>query len=120
MENSNIELNKKITNIEIKIDEINNKLNILLEKIDDDLVKECKKMGSHIDFVENIYDKVKKPLNYVCDKFNNLKINDNTKYLLENNQNQIINNIDSDINNDTYIDNKSDNENNTDNEYYDW
>ena len=80
MEISNIELNKKITNIEIKNDEINNKLNILLEKIEDDLVKECKKMGSHIDFVENIYDKVKKPLNYVCDKFNNLKINKNTKY----------------------------------------
>ena len=29
------------------------------EKIDDEVLEECKKMGGHIDFVEEVYDNVK-------------------------------------------------------------
>ena len=44
-----------------KIDLIDLKLTDTNQKIDEDLLKECKKMGSHIDFVENVYDNVKHP-----------------------------------------------------------
>ena len=51
-----------------KIDLIDLKLINTNQKIDEDLLKECKKMGSHIDFVENVYDNVKHPLGYICKK----------------------------------------------------
>lgn len=51
-----------------KIDLIDLKLTDTNQKIDGDLLKECKKMGSHIDFVENVYDNVKHPLGYICKK----------------------------------------------------
>ena len=31
-------------------------------------MSECKKMGGHIDFVEEVYDNVKHPLGYICKK----------------------------------------------------
>lgn len=55
------------------IEEVNNKL--------DDLAPECKKMGSHIDFVENVYDTVKHPLGYLCNKIKKLG-GTNKKYTL--------------------------------------
>ena len=55
------------------IEEVNNKL--------DDLTPECKKMGSHIDFVENVYDTVKHPLGYLCNKIKRLT-GKNKKYTL--------------------------------------
>ena len=51
-------------NIEI----MDKKINKLSNNINDNLVPECKKMGSHIDFVENVYDTVKYPLGYLCNK----------------------------------------------------
>jgi len=30
----------------------------------------CEKMGNHIDFVESVYDTVKHPLTYICNKIN--------------------------------------------------
>ena len=32
------------------------------------MVPECKKMGTHIDFVEQVYDNVKHPLGYICNR----------------------------------------------------
>jgi hypothetical protein len=53
--NDNIELlNKKIDNLEVSLDE--------------ELIPECKKMGSHIDFIEKVYDTVKHPLGFICNK----------------------------------------------------
>ena len=43
-----------------------------MKKLNDDLIPECKKMGSHIDFVENVYDTVKHPLGYLCSKIKQL------------------------------------------------
>jgi len=57
------------------VDETNKKVELLDEKIDKltiqmnrDIISECKKMGSHIDFVESVYDSVKQPLSYACKK----------------------------------------------------
>ena len=54
------------------IELINNKIDNLSGHIDDELMPECKKMGSHIDFVENVYDTVKHPLGYLCNKIKSL------------------------------------------------
>lgn len=55
------ETTKKIETMERKIDNLS-------EKIDDEVLEECKKMGGHIDFVEDVYDTVKHPLGYICKK----------------------------------------------------
>ena len=33
-------------------------------------MEECKKMSSHIDFVEAVYENMKNPLNYICGVIN--------------------------------------------------
>ena len=40
-------------------------------------------MSSHIDFVENVYDTIKSPLGYICNKINYFS-SSNTNYTLEN------------------------------------
>ena len=68
-----------------------NKVDILEEKIDNiikilnnDIKTNTAKMGSHIDFIENIYENVKSPLGFICNKINYLRMNDNKVYTLEN------------------------------------
>ena len=50
------------------------KIDRILELVETD----CKKMREHIDFVEDVYDKVKQPFNYVMDKVNYIVYNENT------------------------------------------
>ena len=52
-----------------------------------DIKKNTEKMGDHIDFIERIYDNVKQPLAYLCNKIsyysnNNIKTTENL-YLLD-------------------------------------
>ena len=70
-------VNTKLSVLEKKIDELNHSIN-------DDLVTECKKMGNHIDFIENVYDNVKHPLGYICKKIKYITGNDETRYTLTN------------------------------------
>ena len=55
-------LEYKINKLEIKIDKI---LNILEENS-----KDCKKMSSHIDFIDGVYENIKAPMNYICNGIN--------------------------------------------------
>jgi len=55
-----------------RVDLLDKKIDKITIKLDGDIISECKKMGSHIDFVESVYDSVKKPLNYVCNKIDYL------------------------------------------------
>ena len=55
-----------------RVDLLDKKIDKLTIKLEGDIISECKKMGSHIDFVESVYDSVKKPLNYVCNKIDYL------------------------------------------------
>ena len=48
------------------------------------IVGECKKMGNHIDFIENIYGTVKYPLGYVCNNINYLIGTTSSQYTLDN------------------------------------
>jgi hypothetical protein len=62
-----------LDNIIIKLDNLEKliieKFNALEKKIDsleiNEIKKECNKMGSHINFIENTYDTLQMPLNYV-------------------------------------------------------
>ena len=55
------EIKDKLTQLESKIDTI-------VELLDGSLKTSCEKMGEHIDFVERVYDNVKNPLGYICNK----------------------------------------------------
>ena len=60
------------------------KLDLILKLLEEDVKVNCEKMGSHIDFVEDVYDNVKHPLGFICNKVNYLRGTDNTPYSLEN------------------------------------
>jgi len=54
-------MDKKLDKIEHKLDEL-----ILLTRENE---KKCDKMTSHIDFINNIYEKLKAPIEFISDKF---------------------------------------------------
>ena len=60
---------ERIEKIEKRLERMEVKLDALLEKMEIS-VKECNKMGEHIDFIENVYETVKMPLTFICDKVN--------------------------------------------------
>ena len=64
-------LDDRFNEIKYLIERLERKIDNLEKKVDGDLLTECKKMGSHIDFVENVYDNVKNPLGFICRKMNN-------------------------------------------------
>ena len=55
----------KLNNIEKKLEQIENDLKEINYKIDNNLINNCEKMGSHVDFVENVYNTVRSPLQYI-------------------------------------------------------
>lgn len=52
----------------ITLYDINNKLDIILEKLNYIDIK-CQKMDSHINLIEHIYSLLRKPLNFIIGKF---------------------------------------------------
>ena len=58
----------KIHKLELEIQIINEKLDKILKLLETD----CKKMSEHIDFIEQVYDNVKHPLNYVMSSITNI------------------------------------------------
>ena len=64
-------------NIYIKLNILEKKVNDLDEKLDKILslleknTEDCKKMSSHIDFIDGVYENVKAPMNYICNTMNN-------------------------------------------------
>ena len=72
---------KHLDILEKKIDEIDLKLITILELLQNDIRPNCKKMSSHIDFVDVVYENVKNPLGYICSKVT--KLSDNETYDLE-------------------------------------
>ena len=61
---SSSELKELMDRIEI----IERKLDLILFKLDGSVIKNCDKMGTHIDFVNSVYTTVKVPLNYISNK----------------------------------------------------
>lgn len=61
-------IRNEITILKIKIERVEEKLDAILQKMDTNIIKNCDKMGEHIDFVNNVYDTVKVPLHYISNK----------------------------------------------------
>jgi hypothetical protein len=51
-----------------RLDTLERKLDLILLKLDGSVIKNCDKMGNHIDFVNGVYATVKVPLNYIANK----------------------------------------------------
>lgn len=81
------EVKSKLDSLEYKLIDLEVKLNKIIELIENDVAPNCNKMSSHIDFVDKVYDTVKSPLNFMCNKVNVLsgkEISDNeSKSLIE-------------------------------------
>lgn len=58
-------------NILLRLEMIEKKIDLIIEKqnIND---MNCKKMSEHIDFVENTYNVLREPLNYIKNKFDSI------------------------------------------------
>jgi hypothetical protein len=65
-------MNKNIENLNENIEKMNEKIHVMSSKLDGEVLDECKKMGSHISFIEGVYDNMKHPLNYICDTINGM------------------------------------------------
>jgi hypothetical protein len=78
---NNITIINKLNLLEENIDKrfiiLEKKINKLLSIFEKDIGKSCSKMRGQIDFVENVYDTVKSPLTYICNKVNYITGNDN-------------------------------------------
>lgn len=81
--NSIIEDKELLQELIKRTDNIENKLNDIISILNLDITKNTQKMGEHIDFIEKIYENIKSPLGYLCNKINYFKGYDNTIYSLE-------------------------------------
>jgi hypothetical protein len=61
-------IRNEITNLKSQVERMEEKLDAILQKMDNNIIKNCDKMGDHIDFVNNVYDTVKVPLHYISNK----------------------------------------------------
>jgi len=55
-----------------KVDIIEKKIEALENKMNNEMMPECKKMGEHISFIENVYETMRYPLGYFCNKINTI------------------------------------------------
>ena len=76
-------LEDRLKIIQDDIKTLNEKLDLILVILDKDINENCKKMGDHIDFVEKVYENVKNPLGFLCNRLNYFS-NENDNYTLEN------------------------------------
>ena len=75
------EIKEMLLMLNKNIEKMHDKLDILCNnsKLHEEVFSECKKMGSHIDFIESVYDNMKHPLNYLCGTINTISNNSNNK-----------------------------------------
>ena len=68
--------------MEEKYDELNEKMNKIIEKLDNDVIPYSRRMALHIEWIERIYEYVKAPLGFICNKFYKI-MGRETKYELD-------------------------------------
>ena len=85
-----LDINIKLDKLDILIQNLNNKVDTILDFLDSTLKSNCNKINKiveHIEFVDNVYDTVKNPLTYVINKmtfFNKedkIKLENKVQYL---------------------------------------
>lgn len=69
------DIKKMLIIINKNIEKTNEKLDLICNKMDEEIIEECKKMGTHINFVESVYDTVRMPLSYICNMINQIPSN---------------------------------------------
>lgn len=74
-------MDNKINELKEKIERIEDKLDNITKILENSVELNCKRMGNHITFIEQIYENVKLPLIYFCSMINYLSINSNVNYL---------------------------------------
>ena len=62
----------QLTDVTNRLDALERKLDLILLKLDGSVIKNCDKMGNHIDFVNGVYATVKVPLNYISNKMHKI------------------------------------------------
>jgi len=70
------EVKSKLDSLEEKINDLDDKLSDILILLERDVKPNCNKMSNHIDFVDNVYDNVKNPLGFMCNKISKLSGNE--------------------------------------------
>ena len=83
-EQENEDLNKLMQSLIKKNQILEEKLDRILSILNNEVVENTQKMSKHIDLIENIYNNVKSPLGYLCNKINYLKGNDKNEYTIDN------------------------------------
>ena len=63
------------------MDRIEEKLDRIITILTEDVKENCDKMGEHINFIETVYEDVKNPLGYICNKVKYLSGGDGHKEL---------------------------------------
>ena len=59
----------------------NETLKRIEDKLDNKVTNECEKMGSHIDFVESVYEKLRHPIDSICYLYSGNKYISNNEQL---------------------------------------
>ena len=70
------EVKSKLSILEEKINDLDDKLSDILILLERDIKPNCNKMSLHIDFIDNVYDTVKNPLGFICSKVGKLSSNE--------------------------------------------
>lgn len=64
--------NETVKNLEIKINSLEDKIDAIINKLDF-VEQDTNKMSRHIDFIGDVYNTVKLPLYWMCDKVNTFR-----------------------------------------------
>ena len=62
-------IDQKLNALDKKVSGLDDKLDILIKLVSENK-DDCKKMSSHIDFIDSVYNNVKAPMNYICSNIN--------------------------------------------------
>ncbi len=75
--------------LERKLTDLEGKLDLVLDLLNKDVKPSTTKMTAHIDFVEAVYENVKNPLGFLCNKIRLLTGNNIENYALESSRDSI-------------------------------
>lgn len=63
---------EQLTDITNRLEALERKLDLILTKLYGSVIKNCDKMGNHVDFVNGVYATVKVPLNCISNKMHKI------------------------------------------------
>ena len=70
-------MNNEIDKLNERIGILENKMDKIIDLMENSIKPNCEKMSYHIDFIEKIYQNVKNPLNSICNLFSRESTIDN-------------------------------------------